>query len=59
MVSSLDYERSIPHYERREAQEEIAKFSRDRWVALHCETVTQGDDHACCDINELERSRLR
>ncbi|MFQ6080974.1 MAG: hypothetical protein ACE5OW_04845 [Candidatus Bathyarchaeia archaeon] len=39
MVSSSDYESIVvPHYERREVQEEIAKFSRGRWVALHCET---------------------
>lgn len=38
MASSSDYESIVvAHYNRKEVQEEIAKFSKDRWVALHCE----------------------
>jgi len=38
MAKSSNYENTvISHYNRRDVQEEIARFSRDRWVALHCE----------------------
>jgi hypothetical protein len=37
-MSESDYEKIVVHhYNLREVQEEIAKFSRSRWVALHCE----------------------
>jgi len=37
-MSELDYEKIVVHhYNREEVQEEIAKFSRSRWVALHCQ----------------------
>mgnify|MGYP001059452827 CR=1 FL=1 len=37
-MSSSSYEGIVvAHYSRREVQEEIAKFSKSRWVALHCE----------------------
>ncbi len=36
--SSSDYENTVLiYYSRREAQEEIARFNRKRWVALYCE----------------------
>jgi len=39
MLSSSDYESIVvAHYNRKEVQEEIAKFSKGRWVALHYET---------------------
>ena len=39
MLSSSGYESIVvAHYNRKEVQEEIAKFSKGRWVALHCET---------------------
>jgi len=37
-MSESDYEKIVVHhYNRMEVQEEIVKFSRSRWVALHCE----------------------
>ena len=37
-MSSSSYQNIVvAHYSRREVQEEIAKFSKSRWVALHCE----------------------
>lgn len=33
----------VTHYSRREVKEEIARFSKDRWVALHCE-LKDADD---------------
>lgn len=37
-MSVSDYEKTIVHhYNKEEVQEEIVKFSRNRWVALHCE----------------------
>ena len=39
-MTSSDYKSTVvAHYSRREVQEEIARFSRDRWVALHCEPL--------------------
>ena len=39
-MSESDYEKIVVHhYNRREVQEEIVKFSRNRWVALHCELL--------------------
>lgn len=36
----MDYESTVViHFNLREVQEEIARFSRDRWVALHCELL--------------------
>lgn len=36
--SESDYKRIvIPHYNSREVQEEIVKFSQNRWLAIHCE----------------------
>jgi hypothetical protein len=41
-MSESDYERIVSaHYSRREVQEEIARFSQCRWVAVHCETLNQ------------------
>jgi len=41
-MSEPDYEQTVlAHYNQREVQEEIARFSQDRWVALHCETLNQ------------------
>jgi len=37
-MSESDYEKIVVrHYNKGEVQEEIVKFSRSRWVALHCE----------------------
>jgi len=37
-MSESDYEKIVVHhYKREDVQEEIVKFSRSRWVALHCE----------------------
>jgi len=37
-MSMSDYDKIVVHhYNREEVQEEIAKFSHSRWVALHCE----------------------
>jgi len=37
-MSASEYEKIVlHHYCKEEVQEEIAKFSRSRWVALHCE----------------------
>jgi len=37
-MGESDYEKIVVHhYNKVEVQEEIAKFSRSRWVALHCE----------------------
>jgi len=37
-MSAPDYEKIVVHhYNKGEVQEEIVKFSRNRWVALHCE----------------------
>jgi hypothetical protein len=38
MANPSNYESAvITHYNRRDVQKEIARFSKDRWVALHCE----------------------
>jgi len=33
----LDYEKIVSHYNREKVKEEIARFSRGRWVAIHCQ----------------------
>jgi len=39
-VSESEYERVVKvHYDNKEVQEEIAKFSKDRWIAVHCEQL--------------------
>lgn len=38
MANSSNYESTvITHYNRRDVRKEIARFSKDRWIALHCE----------------------
>jgi len=38
LMSESDYEKIVVHhYKKEEVQEEIAKFSQSRWVAIHCE----------------------
>jgi len=38
MTNSSSYESTVvAHYSSQDVQEEIARFSKDRWVALHCE----------------------
>jgi len=40
MTSESNYEKMVVHhYSKEEVQEEITKFSRNRWVALHCESL--------------------
>lgn len=42
-MDSSNYESIVTHYDRREVQDEIARFSKNRWIALHCELLnTQG-----------------
>ncbi len=39
-MSESDYEAIVSkHYSQKQVQEEIARFSQDRWVALHCEIL--------------------
>jgi len=39
-MSESDYEKIVVHhYDEEKVQEEIAKFSRNRWVALHCDLL--------------------
>jgi len=38
MANSSNYESAVvTHYNRRDVQDEIVRFSKNRWVALHCE----------------------
>jgi len=40
-MSESDYEKIVVHhYNKEEVQEEIAKFSRGRWVAIHCDFLS-------------------
>jgi hypothetical protein len=41
-MTSSDYEGTVVvHYNREEIQKEIARFSRDRWIAVHCELLNK------------------
>lgn len=43
-MSESEYEKIVVHhYNKEEVQEEIVKFSRNRWVALHCEFLNPQD----------------
>jgi len=45
-MSESDYERVVSaHYNSREVQEEISKFSQDRWIAVHCEQLNPQGYH--------------
>jgi hypothetical protein len=41
-MGESEYEKTVVvHYSQKSVQQEITKFSQNRWVALHCETLNQ------------------